>query len=55
VEEASFRDSNSFESLSGLESKYKKLEYDLGQLNGKTNRITENVDEKKIKIDQNRT
>lgn len=39
MEEASFRDSNSFESLTGLESKYKKLEYDLGQLNGKANRI----------------
>jgi hypothetical protein len=55
VEEASFRDSNSFESLTGLESRYKKLEYDLGQLNGKANRIAENVDKKKIKINQNRT
>lgn len=55
MEEASFRDSNSFESLTGLESKYKKLEYDLGQLNGKANRIAENVDKKKIKINQNRT
>lgn len=55
MEEASFRDSSSFESLAGLESKYKKLEYDLGQLNGKANRIAENVDKKKIKINQNRT
>jgi hypothetical protein len=31
------------------------LEYDLGQLNGKTNRIAENVEDKRIKINQNRT
>jgi hypothetical protein len=55
LEEASFRDSNNFENLTGLENRFKKLEYDLGHLNGKTNRITENVDEKKIKIEQNRT
>jgi hypothetical protein len=38
-----------------LENRFKKLEYDLGQLNGKTNRIAENVEDKRIKINQNRT
>ena len=55
LQEASFRDSNSFESLAGLENRFKKYEYDLGQLNGKTNRIAENVEEKRAKINQNRT
>jgi hypothetical protein len=31
------------------------LEYDLGHLNGKANRIAENVEDKKTKINQNRT
>jgi hypothetical protein len=38
-----------------LENKFKKYEYDLGQLNGKANRISENVEEKRNKINQNRT
>ena len=37
-----------------MDNKFKKLEYDLGQINSKVNRLTESVDDKRIKINQNR-
>lgn len=55
LEEASFRDNNNPDNLNSLENKFKKLEYDLGQMNGKVNRLCENLEQKRNKISQNRT
>jgi hypothetical protein len=41
--------------IPALENRVKKLEYDLGQLNGKANRISESVEEKRQLIAQSRT
>lgn len=41
--------------IPALENRVKKLEYDLGQLNGKANRINESVEDKLQLIAQNRT
>lgn len=41
--------------IPALENRLKKLEYDLGQLNGKANRISESVEEKRQLIAQSRT
>lgn len=55
LEEASFRDTNNSDNLNSLENKFKKLEYDLGQINSKVNRMSENLEQKRNKISQNRT
>lgn len=55
LQEASFRDNINSENIASLENKLKKLEYDLGQANIKTNRLAENVEQKRSKISQNRT
>lgn len=55
VTEASFRNNINSENLNSLQNKFKKLEYDLGQVNGKVNRMSENLEQKKNKISQNRT
>ena len=54
VTEATVRDGPNSENLVSLENKYKKLEYDLGQVNSKVNKLTESVDDKRTKINQNR-
>jgi hypothetical protein len=41
--------------IPALEKCVKKLEYDLGQLNGKANRISESVEDKRQLIAQGRT
>jgi hypothetical protein len=41
--------------IPALENRAKKLEYDLGQLNGKANRISESVEDKRQLIAQGRT
>ncbi len=41
--------------MAALENRVKKLEYDLGQLNGKANRISESVEDKRELITQSRT
>ena len=38
-----------------LEARFKKLEYDLGHVAGKANRLGENVESKRSKIKQSRT
>ena len=54
VTEATVRDGPNSENLVSLDNKFKKLEYDLGQINSKVNKLTEIVDDKRIKINQNR-
>lgn len=54
MQEATHRDDINYDSLTSLENRYKKLEYDLSQTNSKVNRLSENVQEKRIKINQNR-
>jgi hypothetical protein len=40
LEEATHRDDANFDSLTSLENRYKKLEYDLSQTNSKVNRLS---------------
>jgi len=43
MQEATHRDDINYDSLTSLENRYKKLEYDLSQTNSKVNRLSENV------------
>lgn len=54
LQEATHRNDINYDSLTSLQSKYKKYEYDLSQINGKVNRLSENVEAKRLKINQNR-
>ena len=55
LESSVIRDNPNSENLISLDNRFKKLEYDLGQINGKVNRMSENLEQKKQKVSQNRT